>query len=404
MAKLDYVRPQPKETTNVRLDRIVVDKRFQIRSTLTNPKVVKQYAEDMRGGASFPPISIFCLPDSRRILADGFQRFHSALEVGYKEMTADIYKGSEEDALLFAASVDNAMGLVRSSEEKRQAAVVLIKAFPRSSARSIASSMQVSPTFIGNVKRELIEAKEIENFDKVTTANGREVRKPTTAAATVHGGRSSGQPCPSRPAPQPGPRIEAKAPNAKVQTSIDSGLRPTTTKSGGTGANEPLPGMVEWLRPADNNQPVDNGPNSKRGATAEPAPKSDGGKTPSVVRQSGAGPTPNPHESEPTVTNAKPPTPMRSAPRSNVDTNIDKSTSPPFQIRKSDDGAQSQIKYWCGVRDAAQKLTKDTAKNPQLPIKEIVEALVVLVGSNPRSEPVKVRTPSNRNEPQSVAS
>lgn len=81
--------------------------------TVINEDVVAQYADAMRDGAEFPPVTVFANDDGRKILVDGFYRIHAAKAVGSSEIEAEIRNGSEQDALRFTLSANATHGLPR---------------------------------------------------------------------------------------------------------------------------------------------------------------------------------------------------------------------------------------------------------------------------------------------------
>lgn len=74
------IRVQSAEDHGLALDLIQIDGGTQSRATL-NDQVVSEYAEAIKGGATFPPIVVF-YDGKKHWLADGFHRFHAYQKAG----------------------------------------------------------------------------------------------------------------------------------------------------------------------------------------------------------------------------------------------------------------------------------------------------------------------------------
>jgi hypothetical protein len=83
--------------------------------------VVKDYAEAMKAGAKFPPVTLFSGPDNIYWLADGYHRVSAAESVGVTEILADLREGDRRAAILHALSANSSHGLRRSNEDKKRA-------------------------------------------------------------------------------------------------------------------------------------------------------------------------------------------------------------------------------------------------------------------------------------------
>ncbi len=64
-----------------------------------NQTTVEEYADDMREGASFPPVLLF-FDSTDYWLADGYHRVEAALSIGLNEIAAVVRQGSQRDAVL----------------------------------------------------------------------------------------------------------------------------------------------------------------------------------------------------------------------------------------------------------------------------------------------------------------
>ncbi len=75
----------------------------------TDADTVANYAEAMAGGVQFPDVTVFT--DGRRHwLADGFHRVLAAKANGRDVVSADVRKGTEDDAVMFGGTANNRQG------------------------------------------------------------------------------------------------------------------------------------------------------------------------------------------------------------------------------------------------------------------------------------------------------
>jgi hypothetical protein len=86
---------------------------------------IKEYAEDMLGGAKFPQVVVF-FDGTDYWLADGFHRTAAAEAFGATDIDADVRQGTQRDAILFSVSANSAHGQRRSNEDKRRAVLRLL--------------------------------------------------------------------------------------------------------------------------------------------------------------------------------------------------------------------------------------------------------------------------------------
>lgn len=88
--------------------------------------VIKSYAEDLAGGADFPPLVVF-FDGTEYWLADGFHRYWAAKGAKLDAMPCDVREGTRRDAVLFSVGANAAHGLRRSNEDKRKAVLTLLR-------------------------------------------------------------------------------------------------------------------------------------------------------------------------------------------------------------------------------------------------------------------------------------
>ena len=106
---------QPK-TQSLYLDKIDRDAGTQIRLKI-NQEVVEEYAECMKNGDRFPPITVFKCKEGRRVfytLADGFHRCLAAELNKQKTIFCEILEGEARDAIEYALKANSAHGLRRT--------------------------------------------------------------------------------------------------------------------------------------------------------------------------------------------------------------------------------------------------------------------------------------------------
>jgi len=103
-------------TQNISLN--TLDLSLQVRAE-TNSEVAAEYAEDMREGAKFPPITVFS-DGTNKYLADGFHRVAAAKVLGLTELPANIIGGDRGAALTYALKANATHGLRRTNADKRR--------------------------------------------------------------------------------------------------------------------------------------------------------------------------------------------------------------------------------------------------------------------------------------------
>ena len=144
------------EIRELRLDSIRIDPALQPRVTV-DQGVVAEYADAMEAGDTFPAIVVFH-DGSTFWLADGWHRVEAARSVRDKRaLLAEVHEGTRRDALLYSLGANAAHGLRRSNEDKRKAVQRLLAdpEWATWSDREIARVCRVSPTSVGNIRREV---------------------------------------------------------------------------------------------------------------------------------------------------------------------------------------------------------------------------------------------------------
>ena len=134
------------------LAQIMLDQRAQPRSAL-NTDLTAEYAEAMRTGAQFPPLTVF--HDGKAYwLADGFHRHYAATSIGMRDIACFVKSGGMREAILHSCQANSVHGLRRSDEDKRRAVKVLLadKEWATWSDREVARRCQVSHEFVRKLR------------------------------------------------------------------------------------------------------------------------------------------------------------------------------------------------------------------------------------------------------------
>lgn len=131
------------------------DARTQARASL-NSAVVNDYAELMRAGHDFPPISIIAAGEEL-FIADGHHRFHAAMQAGRTEIAVAVKTGTLRDAIFAGFSANSTHGLPRSGLDKRKAITAMLAdpEWRKMSDREIATVASVSAGLVAKVRSEL---------------------------------------------------------------------------------------------------------------------------------------------------------------------------------------------------------------------------------------------------------
>ena len=118
--------------------------------------VVKEYAECMKDGDKFPPVTVFH-DGSEYWLANGFHRYFATKSNGELEIECEVKQGTLDDAVLYAFSADGRQGLSRSDEDKRSIIIRMLQhpVWGKWSNAEIAKHVGVSKMTVGRVKASL---------------------------------------------------------------------------------------------------------------------------------------------------------------------------------------------------------------------------------------------------------
>jgi ParB-like chromosome segregation protein Spo0J len=107
------------------VESILADPALQSRAQM-NEQCVEEYAESVKAGALFPPVTVFS-DGERYWLADGFHRLRAHIIAGHRSIRAVIRFGTRRDAIRHAAGCNAAHGLQRNNRDKRRAVTMMLQ-------------------------------------------------------------------------------------------------------------------------------------------------------------------------------------------------------------------------------------------------------------------------------------
>lgn len=168
------------KSINIRAIRI--DGGTQSREKL-DQTVVDEYAELMKEGTEFPPISVVH-DGNEYYLSDGFHRLLAAQKAGKASINCDVLTGTLRDAILYSLSANSSHGLRRTVEDRRKAVMTMLEDFEWSewSDREIARQCHVSHPFVAKLRAAMKPAEK--KGGNITTPKA-EKKEPKAAEPEV---------------------------------------------------------------------------------------------------------------------------------------------------------------------------------------------------------------------------
>lgn len=135
-------------------------------------EVVAEYAEDMKQGSVFPPVTVY-YDGEEYWLADGFHRVRAKEAIGEIDITAEVYLGTQRDAVLYAVGANAAHGLRRTNADKYRSVERLLRdrEWNRWSNREIAKRCGVSDPFVGKIRSTLNSPLDTKSNEQVFLGN-----------------------------------------------------------------------------------------------------------------------------------------------------------------------------------------------------------------------------------------
>ena len=163
---------------------IKIDGGTQARVSL-NQDVVKEYAESMREGDVFPPITVF-FDGSDYWLADGFHRYFATKANAFTSIEAEVKNGTLDDATLFAFSANSKRGLSMTFEDNRNIIYAMLRhpEWSKWTNTAIAKHIGVSSMTVGRVKATMEKKDDEPTVKKFIDKSGNESTVDTSKLKT----------------------------------------------------------------------------------------------------------------------------------------------------------------------------------------------------------------------------
>lgn len=141
--------------TSLSLELIRTDGGTQMRVALSQETYL-DYRDKWLAGVDFDPIDVFH-DGAAYWLADGFHRYFGAREAKLPTIPCKVHKGTQRDAILFAAGANAGHGLRRTNEDKRMAVTALLNddEWVEWSDGVISEKAAVSREFVSQIRNQL---------------------------------------------------------------------------------------------------------------------------------------------------------------------------------------------------------------------------------------------------------
>lgn len=160
------------QTKSLTLDLIDVYGGTQAR-VKTSEEAIESYADEMAGGAVFPPISVY-FDGATYWLADGFHRYLAAKRNQLPSILAEVQPGGRGDALKHALGANATNGVYRNNADKRNAVEIALEEWPDRANPVIAEICKVSVELVRTRRSELTKAGRIVRAGTVVGRDGKE--------------------------------------------------------------------------------------------------------------------------------------------------------------------------------------------------------------------------------------
>jgi hypothetical protein len=150
-----------------------------------NQEVVGQYAEKMREGEIFPPVTVF-FDGSDYWLADGFHRYFGSKSNNKTSIDADVKNGTLDDAILFAFSANGKRGLTMTDEDNRNIIYAMLRHAEWSlwTNAAIAKHVGVSAMTVGRIKATMEKKVDEPTVKKFIDKSGNQSKIDTSKLKT----------------------------------------------------------------------------------------------------------------------------------------------------------------------------------------------------------------------------
>jgi hypothetical protein len=161
-SNLCSTRNTPARSQLLKPTQLQLDPELQPRCEL-DESIVEEYAQVFREAlvdgqvkAKFPPIEVFEDSEGTSWVADGWHRVHAARRVKFPSVECRVHRGTRRDALFASLGANTTHGLRPSNADKRRAVTAMLAdgQWAMWTDRAIAKHCGVSPTFVGNMRKE----------------------------------------------------------------------------------------------------------------------------------------------------------------------------------------------------------------------------------------------------------
>lgn len=149
--------PKDKAPTMVSLEEITLLPEIQVRIRI-NDDQVKEYTAQINDGVDFDRIILVADKEGRKLLADGWHRYMAYVAAERKKIPAEVIEDHLADAIPTAIEIalrENCKhGLRMSLEDRRKAAFIAVKTFPRRSDKALGQLCGVSPALVSKIREK----------------------------------------------------------------------------------------------------------------------------------------------------------------------------------------------------------------------------------------------------------
>jgi len=159
----------------IHIDTIRIDGGTQSRAKLNTDKV-NEYADLMKEGTSFKPITVFH-DGSDYWLAAGFHRYFAQKKNNVTAIDVEVKEGTVDDALIFSLGSNRDHGIQTTPEDNRYAVGIIKKKWANWTNTMIAKHLGISSMTVGRILKS--EPAQEEPEEKVYERAGKEVKVPT---------------------------------------------------------------------------------------------------------------------------------------------------------------------------------------------------------------------------------
>jgi len=138
---------------NIYTDKIAIDPKIVGRANGLDFVTVQSYADDMEGGAVFPPVEVVSDGDIFW-LVDGQHRLEATKKIDKEQISCNVMEGDKRLAMLMSCSTNAEHGKPRTNEDKRQKVLMLLEdeEWKNWSDREIARQCKVGHPLVGELR------------------------------------------------------------------------------------------------------------------------------------------------------------------------------------------------------------------------------------------------------------